>query len=82
MTACSPEMAKRVFPAGFAWSVIESKWPGFETAFLGFAPGRLTLQPDEFWGRLLINKFAISSGRPSATTRPPAEWSREIKLFI
>ena len=29
------EMTKRVFSAGFAWSVIEAKWPGFEEAFLG-----------------------------------------------
>jgi 3-methyladenine DNA glycosylase Tag len=36
------EMAKRVFSAGFAWSVIETKWPGFEAAFLGFTPRRLT----------------------------------------
>src|SRR5690349_11057868 len=43
------EMTKRVFSAGFAWSVIENKWPGFEKAFLGFKPGPLTLQPDEFW---------------------------------
>ena len=32
------EMTKRVFSAGFAWSVIETKWPGFEEAFLGFEP--------------------------------------------
>src|SRR5690242_9366103 len=42
------EMAKRVFSAGFVWSVIEQKWPGFEAAFLGFDPKRLTFQPDEF----------------------------------
>ena len=36
------EMAKRVFSAGFAWSVIEAKWPGFEKAFLGFQPGSLS----------------------------------------
>ena len=47
------EMTKRVFSAGFAWSVIESKWPGFEKAFLGFKPGPLTLQPDEFWDALM-----------------------------
>ena len=29
------EMTKRVFSAGFAWSVIEARWPGFEAAFLG-----------------------------------------------
>ena len=33
------EMTKRVFSAGFAWSVIEAKWPGFEDAFLYFEPG-------------------------------------------
>ena len=43
------EMAKRVFSAGFAWSVIESKWPSFEDAFLGFEPSRLAFEPDEFW---------------------------------
>ena len=35
------EMAKRVFSAGFVWSVIEKKWPGFEAAFLKFEPRRL-----------------------------------------
>ena len=42
-------MTKRVFSAGFAWSVIESKWPGFEAAFFGFEPARLAFEPDEFW---------------------------------
>ena len=40
------EMTQRVFSAGFAWSVIESKWPGFEEAFLGFEPPRLLSEPD------------------------------------
>jgi len=31
-------MTKRVFQAGFAWRVIEQKWPGFEAAFRGFDP--------------------------------------------
>src|SRR5262245_65746674 len=46
------EMAKRIFCAGFVWRVIESKWPGFEAAFLGFAPEKLAFQPDEFWEEL------------------------------
>jgi 3-methyladenine DNA glycosylase Tag len=48
------EMTKRVFSAGFAWSVIENKWDGFEKAFLSFKPGPLTLQPDEFWDGLML----------------------------
>ena len=35
------EMTQRVFSAGFAWSVIENKWPDFEKAFLGFKPAKL-----------------------------------------
>jgi len=34
------EMTRRVFSAGFAWSVVESKWPGFEQAFALAACGR------------------------------------------
>ena len=56
------EMAKRVFSAGFAWSVVETKWPGFEEAFLGFVPGPLTLQPAEFWDRLLSDKRIVRNG--------------------
>src|SRR5258708_9669804 len=41
------EMTKRVFSAGFAWSVIETKWPGFEEAFLGFHPPKLAFKPAE-----------------------------------
>lgn len=34
-------MAKDIFRAGFNWSVIDTKWDAFETAFAGFAPNRL-----------------------------------------
>ena len=34
------EMSRRVFSAGFAWSVIESKWPGFESRFSASSPAR------------------------------------------
>jgi len=67
------EMTKRVFSAGFAWSVIESKWPGFEAAFLGFAPGKLAIQPDQFWDalgadtRIVRNGAKINSVRHNAT---------------
>src|ERR1700738_461435 len=47
------EMTRRVFSAGFAWSVIEAKWPAFEQAFLKFEPARLSLQPDDFWDALI-----------------------------
>ncbi len=47
------EFSKRVFQAGFNWSVIEKKWPGFEAAFEGFQPSRWALASDEDLDRLL-----------------------------
>ena len=52
-------MANRVFAAGFVWSVIEQKWPGFEEAFLGFEPKRLLFQPDDFWHDLASDKRIV-----------------------
>jgi 3-methyladenine DNA glycosylase Tag len=66
------EMTKRIFSAGFVWSVIEAKWPGFEAAFLGFAPRRLLAQPDEFWegltgdARIVRNPQKIMAVRTNA----------------
>src|SRR3546814_19652975 len=34
------EMTRRVFQAGFNWSVVDAKWPGFEVAFDGFDVNR------------------------------------------
>jgi 3-methyladenine DNA glycosylase Tag len=63
------EMAKRVFSAGFAWSVIESKWPSFEDAFLGFEPSRLAFEPDEFWHKLTMDARIVRNGAKIASVR-------------
>ncbi|HEY1879658.1 MAG TPA: DNA-3-methyladenine glycosylase I [Caulobacteraceae bacterium] len=41
------QMSKCVFQAGFAWRVIETKWPGFEAAFHGFDPAPNAMMSDE-----------------------------------
>lgn len=56
------EMTKRVFSAGFAWSLIETKWQGFEKAFLAFKPARLSFQPDDFWDGLLSDTRIVRNG--------------------
>jgi 3-methyladenine DNA glycosylase Tag len=66
------EMTKRVFSAGFAWSVIEAKWPGFEKAFLGFKPAKLTFQPDEFWDGLLSDTRIVRNGAKISSVRENA----------
>ena len=72
------EMTKRVFSAGFAWSVIETKWPGFEKSFLAFRPARLSFQPDDFWDGLLSNTSIVRNGAKIASVRENAAFVQEI----
>ena len=72
------DMTKRIFSAGFAWSVIESKWPGFEDAFLGFVPTKLTFQPDDFWDGLLADTRIVRNGAKIASVRENAAFVQAI----
>ena len=72
------EMTQRVFSAGFAWSVIENKWPDFEKAFLGFQPAKLVFQPDDFWDALLSDARIVRNGAKIASVRENAAFVQEI----
>ena len=72
------EMTRRVFSAGFAWSVIENKWPGFEKAFLGFKPAKLVFQPDDFWDGLLSDAAIVRNGAKIQSVRENAAFGQEI----
>ena len=72
------EMTKRIFSAGFAWSVIELKWPGFEEAFLGFEPPRLSSEPDEFWHKLTMDARIVRNGAKIMSVRDNARFVLDI----
>jgi 3-methyladenine DNA glycosylase Tag len=72
------EMTKRVFCAGFAWSVIENKWPDFEKVFLGFKPAKLAFQPDEFWDALMDDKRIVRNGAKIMSVRDNAQFVQAI----
>lgn len=72
------EMTKRVFSAGFAWSVIEAKWDGFEAAFLGFGPGQLMFQPDDYWDGLLRDARIVRNGAKIQSVRENAAFVQAI----
>jgi 3-methyladenine DNA glycosylase Tag len=72
------EMTKRVFSAGFAWSVIEAKWPGFEEAFLGFEPARLVFEPDEFWESLTADRRIVRNGAKIMSVRANARFVTDV----
>jgi 3-methyladenine DNA glycosylase Tag len=72
------EMTKRVFSAGFAWSVIEAKWEGFEQAFFGFEPAKLAFQPDDFWDTRLSDIRIVRNGAKIHSVRENAGFVQEI----
>ncbi len=72
------EMTRRVFCAGFAWSVIEAKWDGFEKAFLGFKPAKLLFQPDDFWHDLTNNTAIVRNGAKIMSVRDNAQFVQDI----
>lgn len=72
------EMTKRIFSAGFAWSVIETKWPGFEAAFLGFQPKVLRAKTDEFWDGLTKDARIVRNGAKIMSVRHNATFVQEI----
>jgi 3-methyladenine DNA glycosylase Tag len=72
------EMTQRVFSAGFAWSVIENKWPDFEKAFLGFKPAKLVFQPDDFWDALLSDTRIVRNGAKITSVRDNAAFVQDI----
>ena len=71
-------MAKRVFSAGFVWSVIEQKWPGFEEAFLGFEPKRLLFQPEDFWHDLASDKRIVRNPQKIRSVRDNAAFVERV----
>jgi 3-methyladenine DNA glycosylase Tag len=72
------EMTKRIFSAGFVWSVIEQKWPGFEAAFLKFEPKRLLHQPDEFWEKLAGDKRIVRNPLKIMSVRENARFVADV----
>ena len=72
------EMTRRVFCAGFAWSVIDNKWDGFEEAFHGFAPGKLSLLPDDYWDDLMKDKRIVRNGAKIMSVRANATFVNDI----
>jgi 3-methyladenine DNA glycosylase Tag len=72
------DMTKRIFSAGFVWSVIENKWPGFEEAFLGFEPRRLQFQPEDFWHELTRDQRIVRNGAKIMAVRDNATFVTEV----
>jgi len=54
-------MTRTVFAGGFAWHIIDRKWPAFEIAFGGFDPHACAFLNDEQLGALMQDRSIIRS---------------------
>ena len=72
------EMTRRVFQAGFSWSVIEKKWPGFKAAFGGFDPGRCAMMSDDDIDRLLQDTGIVRNAAKILAVRENAAFLCEL----
>lgn len=66
------QFSKRVFQAGFNWSVVENKWPGFEEAFHGFDIARNAMMSDEDLDAHLRDTRIIRHGKKILSVRDNA----------
>jgi 3-methyladenine DNA glycosylase Tag len=66
-------MTKGIFQAGFSWTVIENKWPGFEDAFEGFEPRRWKMMSDEDLDRLVQDKRVVRNAQKLQSVRGNAQ---------
>lgn len=66
------QMSKCVFQAGFNWQVIETKWPGFETAFHGFDPRLNAAMSDEAFDAHLKNTAIVRNAQKILSVRDNA----------
>ncbi len=62
------QMTRCVFQAGFVWKVIEAKWDGFEAAFEGFDPNRVSFFSDDDIARLASDARIVRNGQKITAT--------------
>lgn len=62
------QMTRCVFQAGFVWKVIEAKWDGFEAAFEGFDPNRISFFSDDDIARLVSDERIVRNGQKITAT--------------
>jgi 3-methyladenine DNA glycosylase Tag len=67
-----------VFQAGFVWKVIEAKWDGFEAAFDGFDPLRVSFYSDDDVARLVSDARIVRNGQKILATVQNAQFVSEI----
>lgn len=72
------EMSRRIFRAGLKHSMVDSKWPAFERAFMGFDPFRVAMVSDETLESLMQDKSIIRHFGKIKAVRSNASWMLNV----
>ena len=72
------DLTRRVFRAGLKHSLVDSKWPAFESAFWGFDPDKVSLMSDVQLERLMQNDQLIRHWGKIKATRVNAMMVHDI----
>ena len=72
------EATRIIFQAGFNWSVVDRKWPGFEAAFNGFDVHYWAMMADEEMDRLMQDKTIIRNAIRLASVGRNALYFRDL----
>jgi 3-methyladenine DNA glycosylase Tag len=72
------QMTRCVFQAGFAWKVIETKWPGFEAAFHGFEPAINAAMSDDDLDAHLKNTAIVRNAQKIISVRDNARFLTDL----
>lgn len=70
-------MTRAIFNAGFNWEVVDSMWPGFESAFKGFDPAACAMMDDEWFDQLLTDTSIVRHGPKIRAVQENAVYLRE-----
>ncbi|QPH53650.1 DNA-3-methyladenine glycosylase I [Pontivivens ytuae] len=71
-------MTRAIFQAGFNWKVVDSMWPGFETAFRGFDVGHCAMMSDERLEELTSDTSIVRHGAKIRAVRENAAFLQEL----
>jgi len=71
-------MTRRIFQAGFNWTVIDNKWNGFEAAFDNFDIGRWAMAPDEDLDALARDSRIVRNPQKIRTVRENAAFIADL----
>ena len=73
------QMTRSIFQAGFSWTVIDRKWPGFEDAFKHFDVGQCALMDDDWFDILVKDDRIVRNAKKIQTVRDNAAFLMSLR---